>query len=367
MDLDDQALLQLEGKPPNRTIRLHDLLFDYLRARQQNPRELHGQMVEAYRAACSRKWTNGPDDGYFLFHIGHHLVEAGLHDELTALLHNFAWLMRSLQAAGASRVLSDFDLLPNGSGSRVRRAIHQSAPVLSSDPSQLAGQLLGRLGGDDDDPAVAPLLERARGWRGAPWLRPVRSSLLSPESPLSLVLSGHEGRIRTLACSPDGQILVTAGNSHPDQTVRVWDLERGVELHCLEKQAPEGLTPLAFAHDNEHFLSAVGNEIRIWEWRSGKRVRTVRGHDAPIVVAALLLARSQRHDFCAGGQSGSRSAMVALLLARPHCACVGLRARNAACNFYNRPTTTPRGSLSRWTNLCGWPGPCGLLHILRLE
>ena len=289
MDLAGQTLFQLEGKAPHRAIRLHDLLCDYLRARNgKNLVELHGQLVEAYRSVCSGEWTNGPDDGYFLFHIGHHLIEAGLHDELNSLLHTFAWLMKCLRGGGVSRVLSDFDLLADRSPSHLRRAIHQSAPALSNDLNQFAGQLLGRLGGDAD-PAVAPLLNSARGWHGAPWLRPVRSTLLSPESPLSLVLSGHEGRVRSLACSPDGQILVTAGNSYPDQTIRVWDLERGIELHCLDKQAPEGSTPLAFSYDNEHFFSAVGNEIRVWEWRSGKQVRTITGHNAPIV--AMTAAR----------------------------------------------------------------------------
>jgi WD40 repeat protein len=285
MDLADQALLRLEGKSPARTITLHDLQFDYLRARQSNPKELHRELVDAYRTACSGDWARGPDDGYYLFHLGYHLAAAGLHDELLALLHNFEWLARSLQTGGINRILSDFDLLPSGSGSSLRRALHQSAPVLAGDPRQLPGQLLGRLG-ESNDPQLGSLLESARNRRGGPWLRPVRASLLTPESPLALVLSGHEGRIRTVACSPDGQILVTAGNSFPDQTVRIWDLERGIELHCLEKQAPEGFTPLAFAHDNKHFLSAVGNEIRVWEWRTGKHVRTVSGHDAPIVALA---------------------------------------------------------------------------------
>jgi WD40 repeat protein len=310
MDMADQRLLGLDGRPPNRTVTLHDLQFDYIHARHRAQHGsfsgLHGELVEAYRAASGGVWSRGPEDGYFVFHLGYHLVEANRGEELGALLHTFPWLSRATDA-GASRLLADFDRLqPSRSLAVERRTIYQSAPALARDPSQLAGQLLGRIG-DSEDPELQSLLGAARQWRGRPWLRPLKASLIKPDSPLSLVLSGHEGTVRTLACSPDGRILVTASNSNPDQTIRVWSLDSGIEMHHLEREAPAPTTepyctPLAFAADNERFFSAVGNEIRVWDWRTGRLERTLTGHQTTIVA----MAASRRAPYVASvDQDGS--------------------------------------------------------------
>jgi WD40 repeat protein len=299
IDLADQHLLRLDGQAPNRTISLHDLQFDYLHARSTaekgSAQGIHRDFIEAYRAVCHGNWTLGPDDDYFFLHLGYHLVKAGLVDELGDLLGNFDWLNR-VSSISIRLLLADFDRLPSTrSRSLVRRAIHQSTPALADDSSQLAGQLLGRLGDTKEDD-IKLLLSAARKWQGRPWLRPLQTSLITPDFPLNLVLSGHEGRVRTLACSPDGRTIVTASNSSPDQTIRVWSLDSGLELHCLEKEAPQplgtpGVTPLAFACDNEHFLSAVGNQMRVWNCRNGKLERTITAHSAPIVaITAARLA-----------------------------------------------------------------------------
>ena len=63
IDVADQALLRLHGRAPNRTIALHDLQFDYIRARTREWSNLHADFVEAYRRACGGDWVRGPDDG----------------------------------------------------------------------------------------------------------------------------------------------------------------------------------------------------------------------------------------------------------------------------------------------------------------
>ena len=65
----------------------------------------------------------------------------------------------------------------------IRDALRLSAHVVVRDPTQLAGQLVGRLG-DLPEPGVERLVEAARVFRGEPWLRPASASLTAPGGPL---------------------------------------------------------------------------------------------------------------------------------------------------------------------------------------
>jgi hypothetical protein len=51
-------------------------------------RALHDRLLEAYRSLATAGWHTGPNDGYFFFHLIHHLIEAGrgeeVHDVLAA-------------------------------------------------------------------------------------------------------------------------------------------------------------------------------------------------------------------------------------------------------------------------------------------
>jgi tetratricopeptide (TPR) repeat protein len=84
--LEGKSLLRLEGAAPRRRVMLHDLQIDYLKATLDNPKELNESLLQAYRVICRGDWTLGPNDGYFFQHLAHHLVQAGLEDELFALL-----------------------------------------------------------------------------------------------------------------------------------------------------------------------------------------------------------------------------------------------------------------------------------------
>lgn len=63
------------------------------------------------------------------------------------------------------------------------------------------------------------------------------------------VLRGHESRINALEVTPDGRRLISASS---DQTMRVWDLFRGLQLASITLEAsveciaaaPDGVTIL---------------------------------------------------------------------------------------------------------------------------
>jgi WD40 repeat protein len=167
--------------------------------------------------------------------------------------------------------------------------LRRSAMTLSADPTQLAGQVLGHVGAFRmDGDQLDRLVEDARRWRGQPWLRPLSGTLVPPGSALRATLAGHEGTPRSVAITPDGRWGASAGNSHPDRTVRVWDLEKGVLVQILVAQAEAGgHTPVALTPDGEIVLCGLGPVINAWARRTGKRVFSLEGHQAPVRAIAI--------------------------------------------------------------------------------
>jgi WD40 repeat protein len=72
---------------------------------------------------------------------------------------------------------------------------------------------------------------------------------------------GHRGPVNSAAVSPDERRLVTTGN---DGTVRLWDIETGLELFQLGKHTKTG-TGVAFSPDGTRIASTDRDgTLRIW-------------------------------------------------------------------------------------------------------
>jgi hypothetical protein len=121
VELKQRSLVQLDrpaGAVESSTanLSLHDLLHDFAtRLVVQlfgSMSALHEQVLDAYRAKCSAGtvggWASGPNDGYFLQHLRHHLLAAGRAEELVDLLLDLRWLEAKAAAGLVFNLAEDF-------------------------------------------------------------------------------------------------------------------------------------------------------------------------------------------------------------------------------------------------------------------
>jgi WD40 repeat protein len=102
------------------------------------------------------------------------------------------------------------------------------------------------------------------------------------------VLRGHQMWVNDVGFSSDGRLLASSGE---DGVVQLWDPRQGEHIRALEK-APDSqgerlngldFAPLDFA--TMSYLLAVGSRagvVYIWDTRTGKWLRTLRGHMLPV-------------------------------------------------------------------------------------
>nr|WP_277820211.1 serine/threonine-protein kinase [Actinomadura sp. RB99] len=84
-------------------------------------------------------------------------------------------------------------------------------------------------------------------------------------------LSGHDKFVSSVAFSPDGSRIVTAGS---DDTVKVWSAGTGALITTLTDHEYGGGT-LAFSPDGSRLVTAGSERPKLWNFRTGALISTI--------------------------------------------------------------------------------------------
>jgi hypothetical protein len=285
-ELVDRSLMRRDEQ---RRYRIHDLYMDYLHHAAAPLADRHRNLIERYRIACPDGWATCPDDGYCLQHIPWHLLEANKKAELHSLLFDPVWLRRKLKALGVNALIGDYRLVSEyREAGLLASAITMSAHVLGPNPDHLEAQLLGRLA-EQDGPTVAHLLGALRQTYPSLFI-PIRDGYLQSPGPLLRTIP-TDAEVSSLAVLADGRRALSGSE---DGTLRLWDLESGVELRRFEMPHSHWVAILA---DGRRALS--GSEdgmLRLWDLdlESGVELRRFEMPLSPWVNSLAVFADGRR-------------------------------------------------------------------------
>ena len=96
-------------------------------------------------------------------------------------------------------------------------------------------------------------------------------------------LTGHAGRVRSVAFAPDGATLASSGG---DGSVRIWDARTGEQLHQLTGHTGRcGRWPLPLTAPPSP--AAARRHRRIWDVRTGQQLHQLTGHTGPVFSVAF--------------------------------------------------------------------------------
>ena len=99
-----------------------------------------------------------------------------------------------------------------------------------------------------------------------------------------MTLCGHNGRVWSVAFSPDGKQIVSGSF---DRTVRVWDAVTGDELMILRGHEKRVFS-VAYSPDGKRIISgSYDGTIRVWDAEKGTEIESLIGHNARIEVVAF--------------------------------------------------------------------------------
>ena len=99
-----------------------------------------------------------------------------------------------------------------------------------------------------------------------------------------LTLKGHSDFVFAVACSPEGQRIVTGSS---DKKAKVWDAATGLELFEL-KGHNASIVSVAVSPDGKRILTGSEDQTaKVWDAVSGRELLTLNGHSGLVLSVAF--------------------------------------------------------------------------------
>ncbi|MEC4886011.1 MAG: tetratricopeptide repeat protein [Scytonema sp. PMC 1070.18] len=260
-----------------------------------------------------------PEEKEYVLNLPYHLSDAGMADDYCKVLTEFEFLQYKLfkllseSPKSIIPIIEDYDLQSvsnlriseqmQSSLKSLQGALKLSNNFLAQDSNQLATQLYGRLMFHKAN-EIQSLLNQIKE-RKNPWFRLITPSLSTPDGPEIYTLSGHKGAIHSVAVFSDGKKAISASSDH---TLKVWDLEKGTEIHTLgvvKRRRGTGTMWIPDEESTKKLESFIGNilaitpnskrlisgssdrTLKVWDLESGNLEFTLIGHNYEINSVAI--------------------------------------------------------------------------------
>ncbi|WP_280684912.1 NB-ARC domain-containing protein [Kitasatospora sp. MAA19] len=283
------------------TITLHDVFRSYLRHLVADEWEqLHASLLDTFRESTGGRWEElGTEQGYLWRHLPYHLREAGLEDQLVALLSSPSYMVRKVALVGEQALVADtaiLDVLPAGRRSAAwtaARVMAGSGYLLTGlvEPADVAATLSVALHRSPSPVAPEALAEAASlgATFTAGWLR--RGAAVQSKD------SGHVGAV--VSVSTEARIVASGGE---DGAVRLWDLGSRRLLRTFH--AHTGWVFATALSPDGAIVASAGDDglIRLWRTDSGAPVGVLAGHSRRIRSLAFT---ADRQLLVSGAEDGA--------------------------------------------------------------